>query len=246
MGQATPLFSSQPYSTPIPNVARYGQAGLLAKTAYQNTLARINRSRSQTLRQYGYLGDVNPQTGVMQNVRVDPHNPYGNLQTMFRNHALQDQEAQFAAQERGLRGGLANKAYTQLKYAHGAESAQLGTGLTDQVADFQDAQTQAKYEFDRALYEAQLEAARNAISNGDYNPANTGGGGDGGGDGGGGDDGRDPGYVPISPTTFKDPYTAAAALAQAAGYGGYIHPAGAAPTRAKPKPKYTYGGWSYA
>lgn len=164
-------FSNSPITTPIPDVSRYGQAGLLAKTAYQNTLARINRNRSQLIRQYGYAGDVDPNTGVLTNLRVDTHNPYGNLQSMYRTHAAQAQEAAYGAQERGLRGGLAHKADADLRYQRGMESSQLGTSLTDTLADYQEQQQSARYDFDRALYEAQLEAARNAIGNQDFNPA---------------------------------------------------------------------------
>jgi hypothetical protein len=172
---AHPGVTPGPYGTPIPNYARYGTAGLLAKTAYNNALARISRQRMDTLRQYGYKADIDPNSGVLRNLAVDPHNAYGTLQTMFRNHALQDQEATYAAEERGLHGGLANKSATQLHYQHGSESSQLGQGLTGSIADYQDQQTQAAYERDRALYEAELEQARNAIANGNYNPGDPGG-----------------------------------------------------------------------
>jgi hypothetical protein len=159
------------YSTAIPNYAHYGTAGLLAKTAYENTLAHINRNRSQSLHQFGYLGDVDPNTGALKNFRVDPNSMFGGFQSMLRNQAQQDQEAEWANQDRGLRGGLANKAYSALKYNHGAESAQFGTDIANQFTDYQDQLQQAAYDRDRALYEAQLEAARNAIGGGDFSPA---------------------------------------------------------------------------
>jgi len=79
-----------PITTNIPGYAQYGTAGLLAKTAYDNTLARINRTRQQSMHQYGYLGDVNPDNGTIQNLRVDPNNQFGDFQSMLRNQAGAD------------------------------------------------------------------------------------------------------------------------------------------------------------
>lgn len=148
----------------------YADASLAANTAYKNTLARINQKRSGTLRQYGYLGDINPETGVIQNVRVDGHNAYGQLQSMLDHQAGDFQQADFAAQERGLHGGLAHKAYGDLTQQHGAQAAQLGTGLVDTLSGFQDDQSQAAWARDRALYEAELAATRNAVDSGLFNP----------------------------------------------------------------------------
>jgi hypothetical protein len=163
-----------PYTTNIPNYSQYGTAGLLAKTAYDNTLARINQQRQQSIHNYGYLGDVNANTGVIDNLRVDPNSMFGSYQQMLRGQAGADQQAEFANQDRGLRGGMANKAVSALKYQHGAESAQFGTGFANQFTDYADQLQQATYDRDRALYEAQLVAAQNAISGGDFSPANYG------------------------------------------------------------------------
>jgi hypothetical protein len=191
---------------------------LLGKTAYNNTLARINRQRGQSLQQYGYQGDVDPVTGVLKNVHVDPNSQYGDFQSMLRNQATIAQQAEYANQDRGLRGGMANKALSDARYGFGQQSAQLGTNFANTFTDFQDQQAQAKYEYDRALYEQQLLDAQNAIANGGFNPA-----GDGGGDGSGGDYGYD---SSDGGTVYGDPYAAGAAAAVAGGYGGYVHPSG--------------------
>jgi hypothetical protein len=162
------------YDTNIPGAfgaGGYAQANLAANTAYKNTLARINQKRTQTLRQYGYLGDIDPNTGVLSNMRVDPNNAYGGLQGMLRHQAQDFQGAQDAASERHLVGGLAHRADSDLRYQHGAESAQFGQGLTDTLGGFQDDQNQAAYTRDQALYQAQLDAARLAIENQQFSPA---------------------------------------------------------------------------
>jgi hypothetical protein len=227
---------------------------LLGKTAYNNTLARINRQRGTTLQQYGYLGDVNKDTGVLSNVRVDPHNQYGDFQSMLRNQAGLAQQAEWANQDRGLRGGMANKALSDLRYGFGQQSAQLGQNFANQFTDLQDQQTQAKYEYDKALYEQQLEDTHAAIAAGAFNP---------GGDSGGNDNSQD-GYDNSGSSdygSYADPYAAGAAAAIASGYGGYVHAPGggnsataaanAALKRAKPSTKrvaktarkVTSGGW---
>jgi hypothetical protein len=128
--ESTPGPAKQPgttypntYDTNIPGATGangYADASLAANTAYKNTLARINQKRSSTLRQAGYLGDIDPTSGMLSNLRVDAYNPYGGLQSMLRGQAGDFQQAQYAAEDRGLHGGLAHKADSELKYQHGA------------------------------------------------------------------------------------------------------------------------------
>ena len=238
-----------PYDALVPGAVGQMNVALLGKTAYNNTLARINRQRGQSLQQYGYQGDIDPATGVLKNVHVDPNSRYGDFQSMLRNQANIAQQAEYANQDRGLRGGLANKALSDARYGFGQQSAQLGTNFSNTFTDYQDQQAQAKYEYDRALYEQQLQDAQNAIANGAFNPA-----GDGGGDYGG--DSTD-GWTQVGGgyggQPASDPYTAAAAAAVAGGYGGYVHPAGGgkarpsasrvARTAAKVTKPKTVAGW---
>lgn len=161
-------------STPIPGMSGstgYAQTNLDATTAYQNTLARLNQKRLSTLQNYGYTGQVDPTNGTLSGISVDQHNPYGNLQQMLRGNAVQDQQAQWAAQDRGLHGGLANQMVTNLKYDHGQASSQLGSALSDALAGFQDQQGQAAYTRDASLYAAEQQAAEYAMLNGLFNPA---------------------------------------------------------------------------
>lgn len=162
-----------PYDAPIPGADTYATAALGAKTAYQNTLARINAKRSDTLRQYGYLGDIDPNTGVVNNVRVDPYNQYGGLQQMLRSNADAGQQAQFASEERGLHGGLAHKALSDVHYDLGNASQQLGTAFAGALGGYQDDQNSAAYQRDQALYQAELDSARLAIENQQFNPSDT-------------------------------------------------------------------------
>jgi hypothetical protein len=156
--------------SPIPGAPGYAGAALNANNAYNNTLARINAKRQQTLKQYGYTGNVNPTSGQIENVHVDPYNQYGGLQQMLRSGALAGQNADFSAEERGLHGGLAHKADAQLKYDFGQQSAQLGQDFAGGLTDLTDQQTQAAQARDQALYEAQRQAAADAIEAQNFNP----------------------------------------------------------------------------
>lgn len=160
------------YDTPIPGVAQYGQAALTAKTAYQNALTRLNQQRSQTLRSYGFQGDINAATGVVQNVHTDPNNPYGQFQQLNAQQADAEQAAMFGAQERGLGtgGGLAAQIRNKVHSTFGGQDAALGQGLIDQLGQYQDQQNQAATSRDSALYQSELAAAQQAIQGGDFNP----------------------------------------------------------------------------
>jgi hypothetical protein len=161
------------YSTPIPGVPQYGQAALAAKTAYQNALTRLNQRRGSLLRGAGFAGDIDSETGVVKNMRVDGSSVYGGLQQLNRSQAMRDEQAEWSGIERGLGagGGLAAQQRNQTRFDFGREDADFAQALTESLAGMQDEQNQAAYQRDATLYQAQLEAARMAIQNGDFNQA---------------------------------------------------------------------------
>ncbi len=161
------------YDTPIPGVPQYGQAALAAKTAYGNALARINQRRGSLLRSSGFAADINSDSGVVANMRVDGSNKYGQLQQLNRDQASRDEMTRWSGIERGLGagGGLAAQMRSQGRYEFGREDSDFAQRLTESLSGLQDEQTSAAYSRDRALYEAELEAARMAIQGGDFNPA---------------------------------------------------------------------------
>lgn len=142
-----------------------------ANNAYNNALARLNAQRMGTLRQAGYLGDVDPTTGLVKNVRVDAGNSFGDLQQLLHNQALEDENADYSAEDRGLVGGLANQGEAELHYGHQAQSSNLVNSLMANLAGYDDQQQQAKETLDQALFDLTHQAAQTAISNSEYNPA---------------------------------------------------------------------------
>lgn len=165
---------ADPYTTPVPGASGYESATLAAKTAYQNALTRLNQERGDTLRQYGYAGDIDPTSGVVNNVRVDAGLPYGAYQQERQQHASQYENQRNATAERGIgRAGLAARSLMGLRNQFGADDAQLGQGLSGAISGFQDQQNTATYQKDSALADAQLQAARDAIAAQQFDPANV-------------------------------------------------------------------------
>ena len=168
-----------PGSSPIPTSSSdYVQAAALANTAYQQALAQINSNRQSALQQFGYTGTIDPTTGTLTNMQVDPNNPYGEFQQMLSTHAQDQRQAESAAMQRGLGaatgprgGGLAAQGLTADHLAFGADSANLGEQLTNTLAGLQSQQTDAQDTMNNALYQAELEATAAAIQNQAFDPA---------------------------------------------------------------------------
>lgn len=184
----------------IPGGALIAQAQLAAKARFQQRLADITKKRQSTARTGGYQFDVGDD-GLVQNWRVDPYNQYGQFQLLNRAQAAEGYNVVGQNIDRGLGtgGGLAAQNMDNARFLWGQQDAALGQSLVDQLGALDEEQQQAKYEMDRALWEAQLEALRMAAQGGDYGY-------------GGGDWGYE---EPVD-----DPITAAVAKAAKARYPG--------------------------
>lgn len=157
-------MAGAPAVSPIPGGPVYAQEATLANNAYNNALASINKNRLNTLTQFGYTGNVDPTTGVVTGVGVDPHSTYGALQQMLHGAALEDQNASWGAQSRGLVGGLAHQALSQAHYAHGADLTNLGEQLTGQLDALQNQQQTAGETRDSALWQAEMDQLSSTLS----------------------------------------------------------------------------------
>lgn len=175
MAAATPA----PSASPIPLASGdYASAAALAGNAYQNALAQINSQRQSALQQYGYQGTIDPATGTLTNMQVDPHNPYGQYQQMLATGADNLAGVQASDMARGLGavsgdrgGGLAAQGLTAAQKAFGADSANLGQSLMGTLGDLQGQQTSAQDTMNNALWQAELDAAQNAIQNQQFDTA---------------------------------------------------------------------------
>lgn len=147
---------------PIPGASAYASADVLAHNAYRNALAQINANRLNTLTQYGYTGHINPRTGVVNHVRVDPNALHGQLQDLLHGQALEDEGAAMASQNRGLLGGLANQAGANLRWQHVGQDVVLGNNLQTLLSGYQTQQQQAMETRNQALWQAKQAAADRA------------------------------------------------------------------------------------
>lgn len=173
------------YYAPPPGAVQSAEDYAGAQNAYNRALIRFNQQRTGLLRQYGYGGTIDPATGMVTNLHVDAGNAYGGLQQLLHQQNLEDQAAQYAAQDRGVVGGLAHQAESELAYGHHGQTSQLAQTLLGNLSDLNNQQLDAKATLDQALWQLQHQATTDAISGGDYNPADLGGT-DSGGDTGGG------------------------------------------------------------
>lgn len=166
-------------TTGIPGSALIAQATLEAKKRYQTRVADLGKQRSSIFLQSGFTGDVDSETGLTKNLRTDPFNQYGQFQMLNRAQALRSQQAQGENIGRGLGsgGGLAAQNMGNAQFLSGQEDAAFGQSLNDMLQGLVRNQQDYKYEYDSALYQAQLEGARMAIDQGDY-PYYPGGGND--------------------------------------------------------------------
>lgn len=174
---ATP---TAPSSSPIPlESGDYATAAATANQAYQNALASINGQRQQALQSFGYTGTIDPTTGQITNMAVDPNNPYGQLQQMLSQGASDQQAVQAADASRGIGpatgargGGLAAQPMTTAKLNFGGQSAALGENLMNTLSGFTSQQQDAQDTENNALWQAELASAQGAISGQMFDPAN--------------------------------------------------------------------------
>lgn len=159
------------YSTNIPGAPGYEQANLLARRAYENAMNRLSQRRSRSLQSYGYTRD---DAG---NLSVDPNNEYGQYQQMLRGENQQSHGLERAqhASGWGSGSGYFGAQRDELQHAQGGEQARLGTSLADELAGISQDETDAAYTRDQNLYGNMQDATREAINQGNFNPADYGG-----------------------------------------------------------------------
>jgi hypothetical protein len=155
------------YQTPVPGAGGYAGAAALAEQAYQNAKSRYAQQRTQTLQKYGYTQGADGRLGV------DPNNEYGAYQQMLRGEAGQVSglERAQAGSGWGSSSGYLAQQRDNLNYAQGGEQSALGQDLSGQLSDITQGETDAGYQRDNALWQAQHQAAMDAIQQQQWNPA---------------------------------------------------------------------------
>lgn len=172
----TPPVAAPPAS-PIPGTG-YASAAATANAAYQQALAQINGQRQQAMQSFGYRGTIDPTTGQLTDMQVDPNNPYGQYQQMLGQGATDQAGVRSAAAARGLGsvtgargGGLAAQDLAAAKLAFGGQSAALGQNLMSTLSGLTTQQNDAQNTMNNALWQAEQDAASKAIQDQAFNPA---------------------------------------------------------------------------
>jgi hypothetical protein len=135
-----------------------------AQDAYNKALIKYNAQRTGLLRQYGYNGTVDPTTGMVNNIGVDTGNQYGQLQQLLHNQAAEDQQARYAAEDRGLVGGLAHQAQSELHYQHMGQSSDLANSLLGNLNDIDQQQLGSQQDLNNTLWQANQQATQDSIN----------------------------------------------------------------------------------
>lgn len=116
------------------------------------------------------IGNVDPSTGAVSGLHVDPNNPYGEFQQMYKSQATEMHHAQDLARARGLTGGYANAGLANLRSQEGGQAAQLGQQMSGDMSDLDAALMQAASDRSYARTNALEEAAQNAIAQQQFTP----------------------------------------------------------------------------
>lgn len=221
------------YYAPPPGTVSSAEDYAGAQNAYNRALIRFNQQRTGLLRQYGYAGTVDPTTGLVTNLHVDAGNAYGGLQQLLHQQNLEDQSAANAVQDRGIFGGLANQAESELAYGHHGQTSQLAQTLLGNLSDLNNQQLDAKDTLDQALWQLQHQATTDAIGSSDFNPADLGGtdGGGGSDTGGGGSSTTNPRAAKVARMVGTPAQVARASAAAMKRAGGKSTPAAALAAR---------------
>ena len=155
-----------PYNTPIPGVAQYSQLIAAAQNFYKQSVATLNLQRQNLLQQYGYVGKIDPATGLISHMGVDPYNPYGLYQQTLRGAGQQMGAAQQSDVARGIgiNSGLARQGQEQLQYGFGQATNTLANNLQQSLLGLQTQQIQDQYQEQNSIVQAQLAALNQAIT----------------------------------------------------------------------------------
>lgn len=169
--QAAPPAAEQPGASsaaaPLPGAHIYAAKQAQAQKAYDDAIADLNRRRSRTLQNYGFL-----ESGEM-----DANNQFGIMQQMFREQAQgmdateMGQRGRGFANQGGNLSGLAARASTNMNYDQALERLKTSRGYEDEMYDIAQARTQAENTKSSAFTQAEQDQFEWAQANNQYTPA---------------------------------------------------------------------------
>jgi hypothetical protein len=153
---------------PLQGVYKEQQA--LAQRAYEQAIASLGQQQGQLLRDFGYIGDVDQNTGVVSNLRMDSNNPFGAMQQAGRQQHFEARNARNDARERGLssRFGLGRQGLSAVNEGAEFQRSQLTRQFLDRLQEVLTNRAGAGWTRDEQMLQAQKEAILQASSLGLY------------------------------------------------------------------------------
>ena len=154
------------YASTVPGASGYAGAALLAQKAYDNAMSRYQQQRGNTLLKYGYTRGADGSYGV------DANNEYGGYQQMLKKEAGSAEALDRAQAGSGWGGdsGYLGAQRDQQSYNVGGEQAQFGQQAQSELTGIDQGEQDAAYARDAALYQAQEQAAQQAIAGQQFDP----------------------------------------------------------------------------
>ena len=154
----------------IPDPSVYEGETAAALQAYNSALASIAARRSNTLQNYGFTAQVDPNTGALGSYSIDPNNQYGQVQTLLGNEGANLDTLRSAAAARGIgQVGLGAQGADRYRFQMGGEQAGLGRQFVGEIGSEAADQVNAGDAYNTAKVQAQRDALMAAIQNGWFN-----------------------------------------------------------------------------
>jgi hypothetical protein len=160
-GQAPP-----PYDAPPPDEPNVLAANKLAHTAWQNAHDRIAQQRGDTYQQYGYM--VNPDGSVS----VDPNNPFGKIQQLYRGQADEMDHMEHNQYGRGFAhsSGEIGQNLEDVQYGENLAKTNLGNSMQGTLDNLTYADTTNDFNQDNSKFLNQQLYGSKDIAEGNFNP----------------------------------------------------------------------------
>lgn len=168
---------------PIPSI--YTSEAASADEAYQKALAAIGSKQAQLAQQFGFAIQADPNTGALQDTRIDPNQQFSQVMNLLNSHSQGLHNLRESLAGAGLTGGgmkgLAAQRAALLRFQQQGQVAGLGSNFAGQYGDLTNQRAGALATRNQGYNQAAQDAINFAIQNGWFNqaaPASSGGGSD--------------------------------------------------------------------
>lgn len=158
---------------PIPSI--YTSEAASADDAYQKALAAIGSKQAQLAQQFGFAIQTDPNTGALQDTRIDPNQQFSQVMNLLNAHSQGLHNLRESLSGAGLTGGgmkgLAAQRAALLRFQQQGQVAGLGSNFAGQFGDLTNQRAGALATRNQGYNQAAQDAINFAIQNGWFNQA---------------------------------------------------------------------------